>query len=457
MKQFAVSTPTIIHLFAVAHALIATVSRLVNYVDDLPLTVLTITLIAIITIRQRMQPELIAVLTLIGTFAGYLIGSYGAKLIGLVISNEIIASAMTTLLYTELLGWSVYAFSSHRHPIAPNGVHWQPQIMQIILLVTAILLFRFSYTLIFNSDYFSQTSIFTEFQRLLDNKFALLLLLCGNVIFVSLRPRQVTNREWRNIGTVVTIGLFSLLLTAIIYFEVPHNTTLQFHPLAFLRLFSVVLLCDIFIFALFKLVAYVIISRSELHTERGKKHLAQFQYNKLKMQINPHFLFNSLNILDYLVQEQETERATAFIRKLSECYRYMLKVEDEQLVTLNEEMDFARKYAELLQERFAQGFTITYNVPKEAFSRHVIPCCLQLLIENATKHNVVSVERPLTIEIVVEEEQLVVRNNLQPRISTRTSTGMGLKNIRRQYEDLAGKSIIIEPTETHYIVKLPLL
>ncbi len=457
MKQHALSIPSIIHLFAVAHALIATASRLVNYVDDLPLTVLTITLIAIITIRQRMQPEVIAVLALVGTFAGYLIGSYGAKLIGLVISNEIIASATTTLLYTELLGWSVYAFSSHRHPIEHDGVHWQPRIMQIILLVTAILLFRFSYTLIFNSDYFSQTSVFTEFQRLLDNKFALLLLLCGNVIFVSLRPRQVVHREWRNIGTVLTIGLFSLLLTAITYFEVPYNNTLQFHPLAFLRLFSVVLLCDIFIFALFKLVAYVIISRSELHTERGKKHLAQFQYNKLKMQINPHFLFNSLNILDYLVQEQETERATAFIRKLSDCYRYMLKVEDEQLVTLNEEMEFARKYAELLQERFAQGFTISYNVPQETFLRHVIPCCLQLLIENATKHNVVSVERPLTIEIFIEEEQLVVRNNLQPRISTHTSTGMGLKNIRRQYEDLAGKSITITPTETHYTVKLPLL
>ena len=256
----------------------------------------------------------------------------------------------------------------------------------------------------------------------------------------------------------MAIVLFSLLLTAITLFEVPHGEATGVEIVPFLRLFAVVLLCDILVYGLCKLVAYAIISKAQLHTERGKKHLAQFQYNKLKLQINPHFLFNSLNILDYLVQEQETERATAFIRKLSDCYRYMLKVEDEQLVTLNEELEFAGKYAELLQERFAGGFTIDYELPPQVMARHVIPCCLQLLIENATKHNVVSTERPLTIRIYTEDEAtLVVSNNLQPRISTHASTGIGLKNIRRQYEDLAGRTIRIEPTKTDYIVKLPLI
>ncbi|MBQ2727695.1 MAG: histidine kinase, partial [Alistipes sp.] len=165
----------------------------------------------------------------------------------------------------------------------------------------------------------------------------------------------------------------------------------------------------------------------------------------------------SLNILDFLVQEQQTERASAFIRKLAECYRYMLKNEDEQLVTLSEEMEFAHKYTELLQERFTSGFSVHYDIPTEALNRHVIPCCLQLLIENATKHNVVSPERPLTVVIRVEGEQLLVSNNLQPRLSTHASTGMGLKNIRRQYEDLSERTIHIDQTETHYTVQLPLL
>lgn len=458
MRQFTISTPLIIHLFAAAHALIATVSRLVNYVDDLPLTILTIALIVIIAIRHRLQPELIAVLTLVGTFSGYLIGSYGAQLIDLLISNSTAASALTTLLYTELLGWAVLTFARHRGLPDADNTHWQPRVIQIVLIVTTILFLRISYTLVFNSDIFIGTSVFGEFQRLLDNKFALLLLLCGNVIFVSLRPRHMRHREWRNAGTALAIVLFSLLLTAITLFEVPHGEATGVEIVPFLRLFAVVLLCDILVYGLCKLVAYAIISKAQLHTERGKKHLAQFQYNKLKLQINPHFLFNSLNILDYLVQEQETERATAFIRKLSDCYRYMLKVEDEQLVTLNEELEFAGKYAELLQERFAGGFTIDYELPPQVMARHVIPCCLQLLIENATKHNVVSTERPLTIRIYTEDEAtLVVSNNLQPRISTHASTGIGLKNIRRQYEDLAGRTIRIEPTKTDYIVKLPLI
>lgn len=175
------------------------------------------------------------------------------------------------------------------------------------------------------------------------------------------------------------------------------------------------------------------------------------------MQINPHFLFNSLNILDFLVQEQETERASAFIRKLAECYRYMLKTEDESLVTLREESDFAHKYSELLKERFANGFIVQYDIPEEAYSRHVVPCCLQLLIENATKHNVVNNDRPLTISICAHDDTLSVSNNLQPRISTQASTGKGLNNIRQQYLDISGQNITIEQTDTHFTVNIPLL
>ncbi|MBQ8916095.1 MAG: histidine kinase, partial [Alistipes sp.] len=324
-------------------------------------------------------------------------------------------------------------------------------------IASLILLFRISYTLIFNSEYDLQTGVYTEFQQLLGNKFALLVLLCGNVFFVSVRPRKTNHPEWRQLSTMLLIVLFSLVVSLLVYFDFPKGNSLSFALLPLLRLYAVILLSDIILFALCKLIAYLFISKAELRTERGKKHLAQFQYNKLKMQINPHFLFNSLNILDFLVQEQQTERASAFIRKLAECYRYMLKNEDEQLVTLSEEMEFAHKYTELLQERFTSGFSVHYDIPTEALNRHVIPCCLQLLIENATKHNVVSPERPLTVVIRVEGEQLLVSNNLQPRLSTHASTGMGLKNIRRQYEDLSERTIHIDQTETHYTVQLPLL
>lgn len=458
MKRTTLTTPMVIHLFAAAHAAIAVVSRLVNYVDDVPLTVLTVALIVIIALRHHLQAELIAILSLVGTFAGYFLGSYGARMVALVVSDPIIASALTTALFTELLGWAVYAFARFRRAHQEVQPHWTPPLSQIVALASLILLFRISYTLIFSSEYYLQTGIYTEFRQLFGNKFALLVLFCGNVFFASLRRREPFGHpELRHLGTLLHIVGFSLVVSLLVYFNFPIGNERTFLLLPFLRLYAVILLADIILYALFKLVAYLFISKAELRSERGKKHLAQFQYNKLKLQINPHFLFNSLNILDFLVQEQETERATAFIRKLADCYRYMLKTEEEPLVSLGEELEFAHKYTELLQERFTNGFSVCYEVPPAAHARLVIPCCLQLLIENATKHNVISTERPLTVTIRAEGDTLTVTNNLQPRLSTHTSTGMGLKHIRRQYEDLAGRSIRIEPTETEYTVQLPLL
>lgn len=457
MKQRSISTPMVIHLFAAAHALIACMSRLVNYVDDLPLTVLTISLIVIISLRHRLQPEMIAVLTFVGTFAGYLLGGYGAILVNRLVSDPMLASTITTTLYTELLGWGVYTFARIRQQARERQLGWTPPLAQLLMLVSLVLLFRISYTLLFSSDYFAQTSIYVELQRLLGNMTAVLALLCGNLFLVSSRRPYRVRIEWRILLTMLLIIAYSVLLTLLVYYDFPRGNGLSFAMLPFLRLFAVVLLSDVVVFAVMKLLAYVLTSKAELNTERGKKHLAQFRYNKLKMQINPHFLFNSLNILDYLVQEEENQRAGAFIRKLSDCYRYMLKTEDEQLVPLSEEVTFARKYIDLLQERFTDGFVVHFEIEEEAMQRYVIPCSLQLLIENATKHNIVSQEQPLVVTIRNEGDHLIVANNLQLRLSRQASTGKGLKNIRDQYLDLSDRTIRIEQTETHFIIQIPLL
>ena len=457
MKQRSISTPMVIHLFAAAHALIACMSRLVNYVDDLPLTVLTISLIVIISLRHRLQPEMIAVLTFVGTFAGYLLGGYGAILVNRLVSDPMLASTITTTLYTELLGWGVYTFARIRQQARERQLGWTPPLAQLLMLVSLVLLFRISYTLLFSSDYFAQTSIYVELQRLLGNMTAVLALLCGNLFLVSSRRPYPARIEWRILITMLLIIAYSVLLTLLVYYDFPRGNGLSFAMLPFLRLFAVVLLSDVVVFAVMKLLAYVLNSKAELNTERGKKHLAQFRYNKLKMQINPHFLFNSLNILDYLVQEEENQRAGAFIRKLSDCYRYMLKTEDEQLVPLSEEVTFARKYIDLLQERFTDGFVVHFEIEEEAMQRYVIPCSLQLLIENATKHNIVSQEQPLVVTIRNEGDHLIVANNLQLRLSRQASTGKGLKNIRDQYLDLSDRTIRIEQTETHFIIQIPLL
>ena len=186
-------------------------------------------------------------------------------------------------------------------------------------------------------------------------------------------------------------------------------------------------------------------------------HPAQFRYMKLKQQVNPHFLFNSLNILDCLVCEQRTEQASAYIHKLAGIYRYMLQNEEETLVRLREEMAFVGMYVDLLQVRFPEGFRVETDIPDEAMNRHVLPCSVQLLIENAIKHNSVGADRPLVIRIVAGAGAVTVSNNLQLKVSGTTSTRVGLNYIRQQYLDLSGIPIGIRRTDTEYCVTLPLL
>ena len=131
MKRISFSTPATIHLFAIAHATIAVLSRLVDYMDDVPLTVLTILMIVIIAIRQRMQTEITAMLTLVGTFSGYLLGTYGATIVSSVVSDPTTSSAITTAIVTELLGWSVYGISSLKSLRSMHANTWSPSIPQL--------------------------------------------------------------------------------------------------------------------------------------------------------------------------------------------------------------------------------------------------------------------------------------------------------------------------------------
>ena len=185
--------------------------------------------------------------------------------------------------------------------------------------------------------------------------------------------------------------------------------------------------------------------------------MAQYRYLKLKRQVNPHFLFNSLNILDCLICEEQTEKASTYTHKLAGIYRYMIKSEDEEVVTLRDELTFAQLYIDLLKVRFPEGFDVIIDVPEDKMARFVPPCSIQLLIENATKHNAVNTETPLIVHVTAEGEQVMVSNNIVPKVTQSQSTGLGQKYIRQLYMDMSGKSIDIRHTENEYCVTLPLL
>ena len=196
--------------------------------------------------------------------------------------------------------------------------------------------------------------------------------------------------------------------------------------------------------------------RKALNVEIVKQQKANFQYNQLKQQLNPHFLFNNLNVLDYLVHT-DADRASDFIKKMSDVYRYMLNKENDMLVSLRDELDFALAYVDLLKERFAAGFEVEVQIPHKFLERRIIPCGLQLLIENATKHNVVSPETPLMIKIYIDDGCVVVRNNLQLRQRTYASGEVGLANIEGQYASAFDQKIEISKTPEFFTVKIPLI
>ena len=211
------------------------------------------------------------------------------------------------------------------------------------------------------------------------------------------------------------------------------------------------------------LVVVVVLAEYALRLQRRalaaseKAHQAQFRYHRLKQQVNPHFLFNSLNVLDIMIQEQSPEEASRYTHKLAEVYRYLIKNEDEATVRLRDEMGFVSQYVDLLKVRFPEGLDVRMEIPEEVMSRSVVPCSVQLLIENATKHNAVRPDHPLVIEITTDGEYVQVRNNRLPRVSSVASTGLGLQYIRQQYQDLSGQAISVREEEDTYTVTLPLL
>jgi two-component system, LytTR family, sensor kinase len=177
----------------------------------------------------------------------------------------------------------------------------------------------------------------------------------------------------------------------------------------------------------------------------------------LRSQINPHFFFNSLNTLMDIVSEDAT-LATKYIQNLSKIFRYVLDASKHQLVTVKEELDFIKSFSFILLERFKGNLEIQIEVPDDCESCHVPPMSLQMLIENAIKHNVISSAHPLKIEIYVDDEEyLIVKNNLQLKTQIHGSTGIGLENIKRRYQYLTNKPVIHSSGNNNYVVMLPII
>ena len=189
--------------------------------------------------------------------------------------------------------------------------------------------------------------------------------------------------------------------------------------------------------------------------EKYKAESERFHHQMLKNQVNPHFLFNSLNTLTSLVEQSPTE-AVKFIKKLSDVYRYVLEQRDNEMVTLQEEIDLVNSYIFMQQHRYGDSLAVTINVEHPSWM--IPPMSLQMLLENAIKHNTITEENPLSISIEEQGGYLVISNSLRPRRSVGDETGIGLSNIKSRYEFLTSKPVSYGPENgLHFVVRIPLI
>lgn len=256
------------------------------------------------------------------------------------------------------------------------------------------------------------------------------------------------------ISTVFIASIVSVAITLFSNFLGPYESDLQKVVINNMLIFSV---SNLILMAVFEAWLYFRESNSARQkAEMLEKELSQIRFEILKSQINPHFMFNSLNVLSGLI-EKDVSGAQHFIDEFSRIYRYVLETIEKQVVTLEEELNFVRSYSYLQQIRYGDSLDLTVKIPAEHLKMLLPPLSLQTVLENSIKHNIISKTNPLKVEISSEAQWLIVINNLQPKISLGRSTGLGQKNLIKRYEMISNNipGFIVE--SNNYIVKLPLL
>ena len=221
-------------------------------------------------------------------------------------------------------------------------------------------------------------------------------------------------------------------------------------------MFVISLIITFMISSIYASVAFFIEWKENLlRTQALEKANLEARYDTLKNQVNPHFLFNSLNTLLMLVNDNPV--ASRYVESISEIMRYMLQSRDKEAVLLRDELTIAREYVYIQQNRFGDKLKVEIDVPEQYYHYAIPPLALQMLLENTLKHNVVSKEHPLFVKVYVSPDKyLVVENNLKSKIDKEPSTGVGLENIRSRYLYLTGKDILVKMGEGKFVVMLPL-
>lgn len=321
-------------------------------------------------------------------------------------------------------------------------------IIKLTLFLAAALFFCIStFSLLANENGYNLTKILLNFTFNIP-----MILIIGYVDYKVISFRQMKKSNY-GIGkslildfilTTLFVGVLTILLHIVLF----HNMNLRNGLLTSILLNGfIVLFIELFLYNKRQ-------TENEIKLNLMEKEKAVYQFEALKNQINPHFLFNSLNVLSSLAY-QDAEKTNLFAKKLSNVYRYLLTTHEQPYVTLEEELLFVDSYLFLEQIRFGETLKVIIDNDGKNQQKAVIPASLQMLVENAIKHNISTVKSPLIIRITVNGDGITVSNNLQLR-SYVIKNGMGLNNLKKQYS-LHNQEINIITTDMNFIVKLPFI
>ena len=273
-------------------------------------------------------------------------------------------------------------------------------------------------------------------------------------LFKDVRKRLIHQSVSMFLFTVIGDNLFGWLLNDIVF---KTGNGGYFTADKLINSNSAAIFCTIMIIAIYESIYFMNeLKKSVEEKETLKRESLKAQLNALKTQVNPHFLFNNLNTLTALIPDTP-KQAIEFVQQLSKVYRHILEVQDEKSIPLKDELDVLRAYGFLLKTRFGDNLDIDIDVPEEKLQQRIVPLSLQLLMENAIKHNIVSAAKPLKISVFAENGHLLVSNNLQIKNQMIESTGIGLENIRNRYKLLGDGEVKVVESGESFTVSIPLI
>lgn len=254
------------------------------------------------------------------------------------------------------------------------------------------------------------------------------------------------------ITTVVVVDFLGVYLFSFVFENVSYNFQERTKALV------VIIFLTIMTMAIYEAIYFFVrLKKSIREEEQSKQAIVQAQLDALRNQAQPHFFFNTLNTLRDIIDQNSKEDATEFVDKLSDMYRFLLEAGNANLIPLRDELKFSKAYIHIQSERFGDNLKLNWNIPNTSLDAMIVPMSLQLLLENAIKHNVISKAKPLDVQITIKDDYIIVNNKIQAKSTQLPSTKVGLKNIEKRYALITEKPVEIVNDGNEFSVSLPVL